>query len=201
MGADPCGSENVDRRAVRTRRALVEAVRSLLPAHAWDEVSVQRICDVADVSRSAFYAHFAGRHEVLDATFDAFGERLGVPVAGRGLDAHGTFALLPALVSHVRASRALVERNAPARSGVALFDRFRLAVAEAARREARRSERFGAVPAEAIDFAVGGALARLERWREGGFVASEAAVLAELDRYAGAVLGAAAPVRGRRTRP
>ena len=181
----------MDRRTDRTRRALVDAVRSLLVARAWGEVMVQLICDTADVSRSAFYAHFDGRDDVLDTAFEALLDALGEPIAGRGLDARGTFACLAPLTSHVREHRALVERNAAAPSGATLSVRFRETVVEAARREARRSGRFRALPDETIAFATGGALALLERWRAGGCVASEAAVLKTLDGHVGTVLDAA----------
>lgn len=51
----------MDRRIRKTQTALVDAVRALLQTYVWDDISVQLICDTADISRSTFYSHFADK--------------------------------------------------------------------------------------------------------------------------------------------
>jgi AcrR family transcriptional regulator len=50
---------------LRTRRSLHDALISLLVARDWDSISVQDICDRADIGRSTFYTHFAVKEELI----------------------------------------------------------------------------------------------------------------------------------------
>jgi len=54
-----------DRRSVRTRTALRDALLSLLAEQGWDAIGVQDICERADVARSTFYLHYTGKDELL----------------------------------------------------------------------------------------------------------------------------------------
>ena len=60
-----------DRRVRRTRRALADALMSLLNEKRYEAVTVQDILDRADVGRSTFYAHFLDKDSLL---LDAFRE-------------------------------------------------------------------------------------------------------------------------------
>ena len=60
-----------DRRVVRTRRRLKEALLGLIREQPYDAVTVQDIIDRADVGRSTFYSHFRSKEELL---FDGFGQ-------------------------------------------------------------------------------------------------------------------------------
>lgn len=62
--------KSVDRRTQRTRRALRDALLSLLVEKGWDEMSVQDICDRADIGRSTFYLHFPSKEELLRGSLD-----------------------------------------------------------------------------------------------------------------------------------
>ena len=61
----------LDRRVRRTRRALADALMSLLNEKRYEAVTVQDILDRADVGRSTFYAHFLDKDSLL---LDAFRE-------------------------------------------------------------------------------------------------------------------------------
>jgi AcrR family transcriptional regulator len=63
-------SKSVDRRTLRTRRALRDGLLSILVERSWDELSVQDICDRADIGRSTFYLHFPSKEELLRGSFD-----------------------------------------------------------------------------------------------------------------------------------
>lgn len=54
-----------DRRAGRTRRALSEAVMKVAPRAGFDAMSVEDLAAEANVGRSTFYAHYAGKHDFL----------------------------------------------------------------------------------------------------------------------------------------
>ena len=57
--------KSTDRRVVRTRRRLHEALISLILEKGYDQVTVQDILDRADVGRSTFYAHFLNKVDLL----------------------------------------------------------------------------------------------------------------------------------------
>src|SRR5512139_3251865 len=59
-----------DRRVLRTRATLREALVRLILERGWDDISVQDVCDRANVGRSTFYSHFADKEELLLAGFD-----------------------------------------------------------------------------------------------------------------------------------
>ncbi len=68
--------EQEDRRVRRTRRALHEALISLVLDRGYERLTVQDILDRADVGRSTFYAHYRDKEALLTATFDDMREQL-----------------------------------------------------------------------------------------------------------------------------
>jgi len=60
----------MDRRAARTRRALHEALISLILRKGYDAVTIQEIIDEADVGRATFYAHYRGKEDLLRGGFE-----------------------------------------------------------------------------------------------------------------------------------
>ena len=55
----------LDRRSERTRAALKKAFLQLMLSQGYEAVTVERVCAVADVGRSTFYLHFAGKEGIL----------------------------------------------------------------------------------------------------------------------------------------
>ena len=47
----------MDRRSRKTRTHLVQGLIDLLQQRSWDSVSVQDVCDAADIARSTFYTN------------------------------------------------------------------------------------------------------------------------------------------------
>src|SRR3984893_12545839 len=60
-------SEVRDPRIRRTRQLLQGALRELMRAKSFDEVSVQDITDAATVNRATFYDHYTDKYALLDA--------------------------------------------------------------------------------------------------------------------------------------
>src|SRR5688572_7301569 len=59
-----------DRRSVRTRRNLGDALVALILRKGYDAITVQDIIDEADVGRSTFYMHYTGKEDLLRASFE-----------------------------------------------------------------------------------------------------------------------------------
>lgn len=55
----------VDRRVLRTRRALGAALVELMTARDFDTITVQQVLDRARVGRATFYAHFRNKNDLL----------------------------------------------------------------------------------------------------------------------------------------
>ncbi|SEM04572.1 TetR/AcrR family transcriptional regulator [Paenibacillus sp. OK003] len=64
-------SRGVDRRILRTRVMISEALLKILPQKAFTEISVVDIADQANINRSTFYAHFLDKDDLLDSMVNA----------------------------------------------------------------------------------------------------------------------------------
>jgi len=155
----------MDRRIRRTRNSLIEALPELLVTHGWDEINVQRLCDQADVSRSAFYTHFNNKAEVLDLCFERLEEELLMPVAGRGIDIQGLLEFVPNLLSHVESHCEIMRRNSKSVAGLVILNRFKSLVKVLTEREFAHSKR-PKPSKDQIIFITGGIFAMLEQWNE-----------------------------------
>lgn len=110
----PIPGDSDDARAVRTRAELAAALLALMHEKGFGDISVQEICERAQVGRSTFYAHFQDkdelfiRHTVVFAR--AMGEQLAWDEALRGYR-------FPAgrLFEHVRLMKPLFDSLARAR--------------------------------------------------------------------------------------
>ncbi|GJG86328.1 TetR family transcriptional regulator [Gemmatimonadetes bacterium T265] len=142
----------VDPRVARTTRALGRALVALLEERAFDAITVQDILDRAGVGRTAFYAHYRNKEDVLHSSYEGvfawlepLVERpLGAARAGGAAGAR----LFPVaeLLAHVGEERALVD--ALRRDGL-LDDMWGLLAGYAARMIARRLDGWVRHPAGA----------------------------------------------------
>ena len=68
--ADAPSRDRLDPRVARTTRALGRALVTLLEERAFDAITVQDILDRAGVGRTAFYAHYRNKHDVLLSSYE-----------------------------------------------------------------------------------------------------------------------------------
>jgi AcrR family transcriptional regulator len=116
----------VDRRVARSKRALRDALVSLALERGWDQVSIQELCERADVGRSTFYSHFGDKDELLVSGFDDLRAELRGkhPLGGPPL------AFVHSLYQHALEHHRLFSAVVGKRSGAMVQARFRQLVLE-----------------------------------------------------------------------
>lgn len=114
-----------DRRVLRTRRMLRDALIALLGERGWDRVSVQDLCDRADVGRSTFYTHFVDKEDLLVGGLDDLRKMLLAQRPPSTSAGSGALGFVTGLIEHVdqhqRLFRALIGKH----SGYVVQKRFR----------------------------------------------------------------------------
>lgn len=117
------GVRRPDRRVLRTRVALREALLSLLPEVGWDAMDVAMLCERANVGRSTFYLHYADKAALLRGAFaDLQAHLLGAVAPAQQAR---PFAFLPGLLSHVHGQKEVFRSLLGRRSGQAVQDQMR----------------------------------------------------------------------------
>jgi AcrR family transcriptional regulator len=116
---------STDRRLLRTRQSLRNALLALLPEKTWDELTVQDICDRANVGRSTFYMHFQNKEELLSAGLNDLREGLQQWAARKQNDTVGAFHFLDGLIEHMLEQRRVFCAVIGRRSGYIVQSRFR----------------------------------------------------------------------------
>lgn len=98
----------MDRRVVRTRRALGEALMRLLLERDLESITVQDVLDAAGVGRSTFYGHFRGKRDLLLSHFESV---MGWMGARLRLDPPGSLRVAPVeeLCSHLADARRTID--------------------------------------------------------------------------------------------
>jgi AcrR family transcriptional regulator len=114
-----------DRRTQRTRRTLTNALLSLLSERGWDELSVQDICDRADIGRSTFYGHFQNKEELLASGFDALRDALQRSPESEDPERFVRFRFVGGLIEHLYEHRCVFRAIVGRRSGHVVQTRFR----------------------------------------------------------------------------
>jgi AcrR family transcriptional regulator len=112
-----------DRRVQRTHRLLTEALVELILERGWDAVSVQELCERADVGRATFYTHFADKEDLLVGGLDALGAfiRKQAPIASGSKP----LAFARGIIDHAEEQRRLFRAVVGKRSGQIVQNHFR----------------------------------------------------------------------------
>jgi AcrR family transcriptional regulator len=93
-----------DRRIVRTRDTLGDALVALMHEKKFDEITVQDLLDRAGVGRSTFYAHYRDKQDLFLSDVEDFFESFSKSLARQGAS---TKRVLPVkeLFTHIREVR------------------------------------------------------------------------------------------------
>lgn len=153
-----------DRRSQRTRSALREALVHLIIERGWDDVTVQDLCERADIGRSTFYKHYATKDALLVGTFDDLRRFLRAqpnePLP-TGRTARFRFAL--GLIRHADERRRVFHALLGRRSGYVVHQRFREMVIQLVGDELPQSQ-VSWLPQGAAQRWVAGAFVELLTW-------------------------------------
>lgn len=159
------GTAKADRRSRRTERQLWQALLALLQERDWADITVQLICDRADVARSTFYTHYRTKQDLLDAGFalgtaDAIRDMQDRPADG------GRVATVQWLINHLAGSKTFLRRLRSSPAGVAINARFKETVRTLLADELAR---LGYTSDDSqVTFLAGGVFAVAERWMDTG---------------------------------
>ena len=160
-----------DRRVRRTQAALRAAVVELVADKGYQAVTVEHICERADLTRATFYSHFRDKEHLLssvaddlvDACLDAF------EAAGGGVDhrAERLAVLFQQARSNETAFRLVLRGEGDGTALRRLRDRLAIIVADTMETQRRTLRTTPTVPLELVtQMCVGEILAVLEWWLE-----------------------------------
>ncbi len=93
-----------DRRVLRTRDTLGDAIFALMQEKSFNQITVQDLLDRAGVGRSTFYAHYLDKHDLFLSDVEDFFEKFSTALERQGASPQ---RLLPVkeLFTHVREAR------------------------------------------------------------------------------------------------
>lgn len=152
-----------DRRVQRTQRLLRDALVTLVIEKGWDEISIQDVCDRADVGRSTFYSHFADREELLLSGFDDLKKHLRA--AGALGDERRVLRFVRPLLQHMDENRRLFRALVGKRTADVVVRHMRDLIRDLTREELSRSLDGQALTLSA-SFVTGGVFELLRWWLE-----------------------------------
>jgi AcrR family transcriptional regulator len=159
---------SLDRRSVRTRGALREALIGLIAERSWDEIAVQDICERANIGRSTFYLHYLSKDALLQGGLDGLQAELQRQAKARADEAtsaaqpptHFNFVL--GLIEHAHEQRRVFRGLIGRRSGYVVQQRFREMVIRLISDELPAS--IGVLPNVAVARWLAGAFVELLSW-------------------------------------
>jgi AcrR family transcriptional regulator len=122
-----------DRRILRTLAALRAAMIALMVEKDWEDISVQDLCDRANVGRSTFYTHFDDKDQLLMAGFEHM--RRELRAARTATSPSDRLGWARAFIDHADEQRALFRALLGRRSGHHVQKRFRRLLVESIRQD------------------------------------------------------------------
>ncbi len=161
----------IDRRAARTRKALHQALLTLMLRKGYEALSVQDIIDEADVGRSTFYAHYTGKEDLLRSGFQMLREELkeaqSAVRAGTEASHDDPLGFSTAMFEHAARYADHYRTMIGGRGGAVTENEIRLILSEMVRQELPPTLRGDAIPRDfVVQFIVGAFLTALNWWFE-----------------------------------
>ena len=166
----------MDRRIARSRATLQHALNSLIPKKSYEAITIQDICDAANVGRSTFYAHYTSKDDLKRSGFDplrrllADRQREALATPGDIRDRSLGFSLT--MFEHARDHMDLYRALVGGRGGAVALGTIRQILSDLVRDELAATvdkNSPDAIPRElVVQYVVGAYMAVLTWWLDGG---------------------------------
>lgn len=162
-----------DRRVTRTRASLHHALISLILAKGYDPITVEEICEAANVGRSTFYLHFTSKDDLKRSGLESLRGHLDA-AARAAQSEQGSLRLgfSLAMFEHARDHVDLYRALAGSRGGAVSLGTIRQILSDLVRDGLAANadgSSPGAIPRELVtQYVVGAYMAVLTWWLEGG---------------------------------
>ena len=106
----------IDRRVMKTRTALYDALVDLIRERDYDQIRVDEILQRANVGRSTFYAHFRSKDELLERSLERLKAELLAAI--EGVESPGIADISRTLFRHINGHRDIQSALAGRRASV-----------------------------------------------------------------------------------
>lgn len=166
----------IDRRVIRTRGVLQHALTSLILKKGYEAITIQNICDEANVGRSTFYAHYTSKDDLKRKGFEHLRKELvdrqreAQAASGDVNDRSLSFSLT--MFEHARDHIDLYRALIGGRGGTVSLGQIRQILSDLVRNELAATDGKNAadnVPRElVVQYVVGAFMAVMTWWLDGG---------------------------------
>src|SRR5712691_7015633 len=168
--------QQTDRRIPRTRAMLQHALMSLILKKDYETITIQDICDAANVGRSTFYAHYTSKDDLKRSGFEHLRKNLvdrqRSALATPGDIRNRSFGFSLPMFEHARDHKDLHRALVSSRGGAIALCSIRQIISDLVRDDlaatgGHRSS--DAIPRElVVQYTVGAYMAVLTWWLDGG---------------------------------
>lgn len=174
-----------DRRVLKTKALLRDAMLALMAPRGWDEMTIQEICDKANVGRSTFYVHYRSKDDLLLEGMNDLRDMISAQAA----EAEGSgFHFLAGLLAHMDQQHEVFKAAIGRRSGHGVARRFRKMVFQLVEIELKRRQHPAAKNPWVAMFVAGGIVEAMAWWVDAPEPPSITDMKRELDELAQATL-------------
>ena len=161
----------MDRRALRTRQALHQALIRLVLERGYDQITIADIADAANVGRSTFYAHFTDKDDLLRHGISYLSAMLKEPPDKES----GPLGFSRFLTEHLKDQKKLQRALMQSSAGSIIIGSLREAICDVVR-GGLRVERGKAPDEVEVQFVAGAYLAVVTWWLDRGAKETPAAI-------------------------
>lgn len=184
--------DHMDRRIRRTRDAIIGAFKNIVFQTRYSDIRVSDIVDKADIGRSTFYEHFAGKDDLLVSSMEWV--LLGLAASAKpGADLATVFEVLDHIWGHRSKGRNILSGQSGRRFEKALASKFEETLLQLL--EAGKSEQIGFLlpPVFTANQLAASTMSLLKTWLSGTAPASTEAMARALVGSSKATIEAAIP--------
>jgi AcrR family transcriptional regulator len=186
-----------DRRVLKTKAALRDAMLVLMATKGWDEMTIQEVCDLANVGRSTFYMHYQSKNDLLSEGLNDLRDMIAAHTVG----AEGAgFFFLAGLLEHMDQQRDVFKAVIGRRSGYGVVRSFKEMVFQLVDIELKRRRHPAARTPWVGRFLAGGIVEAMAWWIDTPQPPTIKDMERRLDELAKMALGICSPNSGHSSR-